>query len=74
MSHYRDHLGLGYAGRPLHLAQYLPLDERASDRAGRSGVTTHHHDSTRQLDEIGHEVQVRQVPDFWKPCEEWTLD
>jgi hypothetical protein len=30
--------------------------------------------AVRNLDDIGHAVDVGHVPDFWKPCEDWTLD
>lgn len=68
MSQSRDHFGFGGEGRSLHLARYLPGDDRRYDQQERYGVLT------RDLDEIGHAVNVRQVPDFWKPCEDWTLD
>ena len=74
MSQSRDYLSFGYEGRSLHLAQYLPDDDRAFDQFRRTGVATRYQESSRNLDEIGHAVNVRQVPDFWKPCEDWTLD
>ena len=68
MSQSSDHFGFGGEGRSLHLARYLPGSDRRHDEPGRTGVLT------RNLDEIGHAVNVRHVPDFWKPCEDWTLD
>lgn len=68
MSQSRDHLNDCYLGRSLHLAQYLPRDQVNYEEPDRPGTVV------RDLDDIGHAVTVRHVPDFWKPCEDWTLD
>jgi hypothetical protein len=74
MSQSRDLSRPGYEGRALHLARYLTDDDKTIDQAYRYGVPTRQPDTARNLDDIGHAVNVRQVPDFWKPCEDWTLD
>ncbi|MBN8476297.1 hypothetical protein [Sulfuritalea sp.] len=68
MSQSRNLLISGYSGQPLHLAQYRPVDHGSYHEPERSGVVV------RNLDDIGHAVDVGHVPDFWKPCEDWTLD
>lgn len=74
MSQFSDHQGYGNEGRHLHAAQYLSDADRRFDKSDRSGVARRHPEPSRDLDDIGHAVNVRHVPDFWKPCEDWTLD
>lgn len=78
MSQFGDHPGFGYEVRYLQAARYLSdADSRFDkwfDTSDHSGVVASHPGSSRYLDDIGHAVNVRDVPDFWKPCEDWILD
>jgi hypothetical protein len=74
MSQFSDHPDFGYEDRHMNAAQYLSDADMRFDRSDRPGVATRHPGPSRDLDDIGHAVNVRHVPDFWKPCEDWTLD
>ncbi|MDO8340656.1 MAG: hypothetical protein Q7T59_01640 [Candidatus Woesebacteria bacterium] len=74
MSQFSDHPGFGYEDRHFHAPQHLSDADRRFDKSDRSGVAIRDPESSRDLDDIGHAVNVRHVPDFWKPCEDWTLD
>ena len=74
MFQFGDHPGFDYEVRHLQAARYLSDADRSFDKSDHSGVATCHPGSSRDLADIGHGVNVRDVPDFWKPCEDWTLD
>ena len=75
MSHSFKQAGSGNAGGLAHAVQYLAgSDDRRFEDPCRGGVATVVPDPVRNLDDVGHAVVARDVPDFWKPFEEWTLD
>jgi hypothetical protein len=74
MSHFLDHAGPGHTGGIAHAVQHLPSDSERFAQTDHPAIAMSRRRNVRSPYEVGHPVDARDVPDFWKPIEEWTVD
>jgi hypothetical protein len=74
MSSFLDHAGLGTTGGIAHAIQYLRNDNGRSTQTDHPAIAMSRRGNVRNPYEAGHPVDARDIPDFWKPIEEWTVD
>ncbi len=74
MSHFLDHAIFGDTGEPARAARYAP---NHGERLAQVKLPPAAMGALRNVRDPSETVQTgkaRDIPDFWKPIEEWAVD
>ena len=74
MSRFLDRASVNPTYGIARTVQYWPNGGRRLSQAAQPAMATSWPRNIYRPNEVGRPVDTRDIPDFWKPIEEWAVD